>query len=130
MSGHGEEEDKVDDGMHLADNPHAYLFGGDPIVPAAPEPYEMQVETHQPPPLEKIPSPKPESPKQIVAPPVSPPKSTTTPTKRTVRAGEFDDRFKTTVEYDSLLAEVLLKGAFGTRNSAPLVLELSFILGL
>lgn len=112
MSGHGEEDEKVDDGMHMADNPHAYLFGGDPIAPAAPEPYQMQVETHHPPPLEKIASPKPESPKHIVAPPVTSPKSTPTPAKRTVRAGEFDERFKTTVEYVPHAAEALTKADF------------------
>lgn len=89
----------MDDSMHLADNPHAYLFGGDPIDPAPPEPYNAPMEIHQPPPLEKIETPKPESPKQIIAPSVATPKSTSTAPKRTVRAGDFDDRFKTTVEY-------------------------------
>lgn len=106
--------------MHLADNPHAYLFGGDPIVPAAPEPYQMPVEIEQPPPLEKIELPKPESPKQIVAPPVTSPKSAPTPTKRTVRAGEFDDRFKSTVEYAYFRAECTYNVNMSASISCPL----------
>lgn len=100
MDTHTEEEEKVDDTMVLgADNPHAYLFGGDPIEPSEPETYSAPpvVERELPPPPQQ--SLKPSSPKQIVAPPVLSAPKATSEIKRTVKAGEFDERFKATVEY-------------------------------
>lgn len=100
MNAHTEEEEKVDDAMLLGeDNPHAYLFGGDPIEPAAPEPYREPPVISQPVPPAPLPTIQPTSPKQVVAPPISSVSGSVPEPRRTVRPGEFDERFKATVEY-------------------------------
>lgn len=100
MNEHGEEEDRVGDEEGLdSDNPHRYLFGADPLPPQISNPLPVHIPAPQPIQESIAPLTKPEEPKtnsnKLSSPPPAPQASHLPPSK----IGQYDDRFKTTVEY-------------------------------
>lgn len=100
MNEHGEEEDRVGEEETLdSDNPHRYLFGADPLPPQISNPLPVHIATPQTVQEPIVPLTKPEEPKtnssKLSSPPPAPQTSHLPPSK----IGQYDDRFKTTVEY-------------------------------
>jgi hypothetical protein len=104
MEPHDEvENDHEEDSIVMdADNPHRYLFGGDPVDTPEPPPMPPPQVVMAPPRTEivreKPPSSKPQSSSSTSS---KPKVSKATPTKP-IKFGEYDDRFKTTIEYVEL----------------------------
>jgi len=95
-----EQEDKVDEDVLMdADNPHRYLFGDDPIEPSAPEPMPALISVHHAPPTVEpiVEKPSPIKTVQPSSPTAS--KASESSSRKPIRHGEFDERFKTTIEY-------------------------------
>ena len=97
-----ENEHEEDSIVMDADNPHRYLFGGDPTESPEPPPMPAPATPAAPPRAEVV-REKPAAPKPTSsASPAAKPKSTKAAQPRVVKFGEYDDRFKTTIEYDGL----------------------------
>jgi len=95
-----EHEDKVDEEILMdADNPHRYLFGDDPIEPPAPETMPPLNPIHQAPQVVEpiVPKVSPVKTAQPTSP--TPSKAAEPASRKHVRHIDFDERFKSTIEY-------------------------------